>query len=364
MLGEILAPEPQLVTRLRPYTIEYAFSPENLFKAMRECCNGVRWKASVQRFEINTLRWAANLRRSVIIGKFKSDGFVRFDIVERGKLRHIQSVHISERVVQKLLCKHILRPIHFPSLDYDNAASQAGKGTDFAINRLIFHLRQHYSNYGNAGAVAVMDFKAFFDSMPHSGVVSRLSEGVGDTLALKYIADFINAFDGDVGVGLGSEISQVAAVCYPDKIDKMIKCELGVDGFGRYMDDGYIIHHDRKHVEHCVERIADKSNECGLELNMDKTKVHNLANDTFRFLKKRVRLKENGKVLVRLSRENLKAERKRIRIMRDEYDAGRMPANSIIQSYKSWRGHARKFNSYHEIGDMDKLFYSVMRGVV
>lgn len=363
MLGEILAPEPQSAFRLRPYTIEYMVSPENLFKAMRECCNGVRWKASVQRFEVNKLRWAAFIRRNVILGTFKTKGFVRFDIIERGKLRHIQSVHISERVVQKLLCKHILRPIHFPGLEYDNSASQIGKGTEFAINRLIHHLRWHYERYGNAGAVAVTDFSEFFDSIPHNGAIECLSCGVSDELVRKYIADFINAFDGDVGVGLGSEISQVAAVRYPDPIDKFVKNELGIDCFGRYMDDGYIIHQDRRYVVECVERIAEKSREYGLQLNMKKTKVHNLANDNFVFLKKRVCLKQSGKVLVRLSRENLKAERKRIKHMREEYDAGRMPVESIVQSYKSWRGHAKKYNAYHEIGDMDKLFATVMKGV-
>lgn len=97
---------------------------------------------------------------------------------------------------------------------------------------------------------------------------------------------------------------------------------------------------------------------------MKKTKIHNLSNDNFFFLKKRIRLKENGKVLVRLSRENLKAERERIKKMRSEYDAGRMPVDSIVQSYKSWRSHASKYNSYHEIGDMDKIFASTMKGVL
>lgn len=34
-------------------------------------------------------------------GTWKTKGFFAFDLMERGKLRHIRSVHIAERVVQR-----------------------------------------------------------------------------------------------------------------------------------------------------------------------------------------------------------------------------------------------------------------------
>lgn len=348
-------------TCAQPFTdITYIMDVEHLFDAMHKCCNGVRWKRSIQEFEINNLRWAASIRKSVLLGTFKSKGFVRFDIVERGRLRHIQSVHVSERTVQKLICNYALKPYILPKLIYDNSASQEGKGTEFAIKRLIEHLRWYYARYGNEGTVAVIDFHDFFGSLPHAEIIDGLTDESFDALLAKYIADFINAFDGDYGLGLGSEISQIAAVFYPTDIDKYIIEQMHVHCYERYMDDTCIVHPDRTHVEKCVETIAQMAEEHHITINREKTKIHNLRTDTFKFLKKRVRLLDNGKVLLRLSRENVNEERKRIAYMKSEYDEGRMPIESIKQSYASWRGHAQKYNSYHVVSDMDKLFYKTM----
>ena len=349
MQKEIIAP-----------TIDDLVKPERILKAMHECENGVRWKASVQGFELDTLMWAASIRNDLINGTFKTKGFKRFDIVERGKLRHIQAVHISERAVQKLLCEYALKPVILPKLIYDNSASLKGKGTAFALKRLREHLRWHCARYGKTGAVLVMDYTNFFDSMPHDGVIAALQEGQTDPLIRKYIADFVNAFDGDYGIGLGSEISQLAAVLYPTPVDKFIKEQLRVHCYARYMDDSYIIHPDRRFVEESLSLICKEAQKYGLTINRKKTKIHNLASDDFVFLKKRVHLEDNGKIILRLTRQNIQREEARLRYVRAEYDAGRMSADAARQSYKAWRGYAKSYNAYRAVGNMDRYAKSIL----
>lgn len=336
--------------------------PEHLFRAMRQCCNGVRWKASVQHFEVDTLRWAASIRRDVMAGTYKSKGFMRFDIVERGKPRHIQAVHISERVVQKLLCNYALKPEILPRLIYDNSASQEGKGTEFALKRLKEHLRWHYARYGRKGAVLIMDYKDYFGSIPHNAAIRALCMGQSDERITGYVSDFVNAFDGDSGLGLGSETSQVAAICFPNPLDRFIKERLRIHCYGRYMDDSYLIHPDRRYLERCLEEIKRVAAENGIQINDAKTRIHNLETDVFVFLKKRVHLSGTGKVVMRISRENFNAERRRLLYMREEMEAGRMPEKSMRQSYTSWRGYARKCNSYRAVGKMNGIFKRTMGG--
>lgn len=55
-------------------------------------------------------------------------------------MRHIRSIHISERVVQRTLCDKVINPTLKPSFIYDNGASTENKGIDFALNRLSCHL--------------------------------------------------------------------------------------------------------------------------------------------------------------------------------------------------------------------------------
>lgn len=349
---------------MREPTLEYMMESEHLFKCMHKCGNGVRWKATVQRFEVDKLRWAASLRDEVLSGTYKTKGFMRFDIVERGKLRHIQSVHISERTVQKLLCNYALKPTIYPRLIYDNSASQEDKGTEFALKRLKEHLRWHFARYGKNGAILVMDFHDFFGSIPHKGAIETMSENLFDYRITRYVEDFVNAFDGDFGLGLGSETSQVGAICFPNKIDRLVKETLGIHGYARYMDDSYLIHQDRQYVEYCLDEIKKVACGLGIQINDKKTLIHNLRTDDFVFLKKRIHIADNGKIVMRLSRENFREEKKRILYLRKEYDAGRMPLSSIKQSYNSWRGYAKKYDTYHTVGKMDRFFYKVMGDIL
>lgn len=352
------------ILRMRDPTIEDLLDPETIFRVMHECENGVRWKASVQNFEINTLRWAATIRNDLRDGTYRSMGFRRFDITERGKLRHIQAVHISERAVQKLLCQCAIKPVIYPRLIYDNSACQEDKGTEFALKRLVEHLRWHLARYGKTGTIIITDYHGFFNSIPHDNAVIATQEHQSDPLIRKYIADFINAFDGDRGLGLGSEISQDVAALYPTPIDRLAKEELRLHCYARYNDDSYIIHPERAYALHCLDEIERKAAEMGLEIHRAKTKIHNLASDDFEFLKKRVHITESGKIILRLSRANIRREEARIQMQREEYDAGRMPFSAIQQSYQCWRSYAQSYNAYGAVGNMGKYFLSIMGDLI
>ncbi len=115
---------------------------DNLVSAFKNAKKGVSWKESIQRYEANLLTNILETKQKLLNGEDIRRGFVEFDVNERGKVRHIKSVHISERVVQKCLCNEVLTPIFTRSLIYDNGASIKNKGISFALNRLICHLRR------------------------------------------------------------------------------------------------------------------------------------------------------------------------------------------------------------------------------
>lgn len=338
--------------------------PEHILAVMHECENTVRWKMSVQNFELNTLRWASTIRKQLRDGTYESMGFRRFDITERGKLRHIQAVHISERAVQKLLCQYALQPVIYPRLIYDNSACQVNKGTEFALKRLVEHLRWHLQRYGKNGTVVIMDYHGFFNSIPHAKATEATQAHQPDPMIRQLIADFINAFDGDCGLGLGSEISQIVAALYPTPIDRFVKEQLQIHCYARYNDDSYIIHPDREYALYCLEEVTKKAAEFGLTIHRSKTRVHNLASDDFEYLKKRIHITDRGRIILRLSRKNIQREEARIRMQRREYDAGRMPFMAILQSYQCWRNYAQTYNAHGAVGNMDRYFLSVMGDLI
>ena len=134
------------------------FSYEHLYRAGRECCKGVGWKCSTQRYLGNFTANIARTHRELMDGTWKTKGFFAFDLMERGKLRHIRSVHIAERVVQRCLCDNALVPLFSAAFVYDNAASLKGKGIDFAMDRLTCHLQRYYRKHGTDGWALVFDF--------------------------------------------------------------------------------------------------------------------------------------------------------------------------------------------------------------
>jgi len=156
--------------RLAPYNdFSLVTDADNLAGAFAKSKRGVSWKESVQRYEANALRNIAETRRKLIAGESVLNGFVEFDLCERGKTRHIKSVHISERVVQKCLSDEVLVPLLSRPLIHDNGASITGKGVHFALRRLVVHLSRFYRNNGrsNEGYALLVDFSRFFDNIRH-----------------------------------------------------------------------------------------------------------------------------------------------------------------------------------------------------
>lgn len=134
------------------------FSFDHLYASYRASIKGVGWKASTQRYKSSALAHIAKTQEELLTGKYRSRGFYEFDLVERGKPRHIRSVHISERVVQRCLCDYCLVPALSKSFIYDNGASLPGKGYDFAVSRVTRFLADHYRRYGNEGYALIFDF--------------------------------------------------------------------------------------------------------------------------------------------------------------------------------------------------------------
>ena len=326
---------------------EDVISFENLMKAAHECELSVGWKCSTQMFKVNKLQWIANLNRELEAGTYKSRGFYEFDIYERGKIRHIKSVHISERTVQKSLVQNALRPAILPRLIYDNSASIKGKGTEFALKRLRKHLSHHYRKYGRKGGILIMDYKSYFDSIDHKILLKKLRQIIDDDRTYALTKMFIDCFPGDKGLGLGSEVSQICAIFYPNEIDHYIKERLHIKGYGRYMDDSYIISDDIEYLRYCKVKIEEKLKELKLSLNTKRTQIVRFDKGSFCYLKKRIHLTETGRIVMRLSRSNITRHRRKLK---------RMNALGVdmTQSHTSWRGYAMKYDSYYTVQRMDE----------
>ena len=288
-------------------------------------------------------------------GKYRSRGFNHFTLCERGKRREISSVHISERCVQKCLCRYALQPVILPQLIYDNTATLKDRGTDFAVKRLREHLRWHLARYGRAGGILTLDYHNFFGSIRHDLLLSMLRPLIDDDRVFGLTAYFIGCFPGEVGLGLGSEISQVCAVFYPNSLDHYLKDTLGVHCFARYMDDSYTMSNNLDELRYHREIITRKSAELGLQLNEKLTQITRFDGGSFIYLKKRVFITEDNRIVMRLVPKNITQRRRLIKKHNVMVAEGQMTAEARHQSFTSWRGYAEKYDSHRSIQKLESM---------
>lgn len=139
-------------------------------------------------------------RRDILDGNDLHRGFINFDIVERGKRRHISSVHIAERVPQKALAQEVLIPATVPTVIGANSANIKGRGTDYAVRLMKRHLADHYRKHGAEGYILQMDFRDYFARIAHEPLKRQLSSRLDDGRVLSLAESFI-----DVQVTSGSD---------------------------------------------------------------------------------------------------------------------------------------------------------------
>lgn len=323
---------------------EWVFSYEHLYDSYKKCRKGVAWKSSVQKYVTQAPLNVFQTHVKLMQDKFKSGGFYEFDIMERGKLRHIRSVGIGERVVQRCLCDYALNPVLQRTFIYDNGASLQGKGYSFSVRRLCQHLREHYRKHSTEGYILLFDFSKFFDRVSHDLIKGILRKEFTDERIIRLTESFIDVF-GEEGLGLGSQVSQILALSSANRLDHYIKEVCRIRGYGRYMDDGYLIHHNKDYLLKCLNAIRSVCSDLGIVLNEKKTQIVKLSRG-FTWLKIRFYLLDGGRVVKKLSRRSVTKMRQKLKSFRILVKDDIMITGDVYQSLQSWQAYARNFHSY------------------
>lgn len=338
------------------YNSVYSF--ENLWNSYKHCRKGVAWKGSVQRYIFDAPIRVARVHKQLMAGKYKNVTPHEWDTYERGKPRHIKSVPIGERVVQHCLADNSLIPTLQPMLIYDNGACLKDKGYAFAVHRLDAHLHRFYRKYGSDGYILVFDFSKFYDNVDHTLIDGILKRRISDP-EIMHMTDNIMASFGQVGLGLGSQISQILALTSANEMDHVVKQELGVEFYARFNDDGYLIHHSKQYLKHCLARIEQVCAKLHIRLNRMKTQIVKLSHG-FKFLKARIYLTQAGKVIRKISKKRIAVERRKLKKLKKKLLDGIVDLKHIVMQYESWRADALLFfRAKRTVWSMDALFYSL-----
>lgn len=330
---------------------------ESLYKAQRQAARGVAWKSSTQRYQIEWLLNINRMRRDLLSGRDFHRGFHEFDIMERGKKRHISSVHFSERVPQKSLTQNVLIPALKPSLIDRNAANIKGRGVSYSLDALRRDLVRHYRRHGAEGYILLVDYADYFASIDHGAAKRMLGRYVQDPAVRRLATGFVD-LQGARGLGLGSEPNQIEAVSLPNPVDHFVNEMLRVEAYGRYMDDSYMIHQSKQYLHLCLSLVIEKCAGLGIKVNQRKTRIVKLSHG-FTFLKKKISYGEHGKIVMRPCRESITRERRKLKALARMYRRGEIDFELIEQQYASWRGGLKGLDAHRTLLSMDALYRSL-----
>lgn len=370
--------------QLKRHSYKNAFRYLNFIRIFWKCTRGVKWKASVQNFIMTgVIKMYLDSEKLLNYSIPPPIGDRVITIYERGKKRIITPIHIKDRIIQKLLCEHILSPILNPKLIYDNGASLKEKGVNFTRKRILYFLKKATKQFNNDFYALSFDFANYFDSIPHKTIQKIMEKYFDDPNIINLIMEIIKApYRSKIkkikdlkiknielqklnnnkyhGICLGSQVSQIMALIVPNVIDHYIKDTKKFKYYIRYMDDGIVFAKTKKELKSLYIELQMIAKELGLEFNQKKTKIVK-ARKGFTFLKVKYKVTEAGKIIRKLERKGIVRMRRKLKSFKNKLNNNLITMKDVNNSFRSWLEHSKIAQSYISVKNMKKLYIQLFK---
>ena len=308
---------------------------DDLYRAFLKSKNNRSYKMSAMYFQLNAVTELRKLQRELEEHTYSISGYTSFS-VSYPKQRNILACKFRDKVVQHVLCDNILNPM-LPNICIpDNYAGQVGKGTGYARDRLKKKMEMFYFSNGMNGYFYRGDISKYYYSINHEKAIDIMEYHFPEE-AHWLIEKFINSTDGNIGVALGNQINTVVSNLYLDGLDKFVTGELGIRYYGRYADDFYLIHPDKKYLKYSERCIEEYLETLGLCLN-PKSQIIPFRNG-ISFLGFHFYIR-NGEMDIRLDNKKKREYSRKFNKLCKKVRSGEMDLSVLETSYQSWRNHA------------------------
>jgi retron-type reverse transcriptase len=283
---------------------------EDLFRAYYDCRRHKRKTANALKFEMNCEENLIRLRDEINSGTYVIGRSVAF-IVDKPVKREIFAAGFRDRIVHHFLINK-LNHLFEKEFICDSYSCRKGKGTLFGVKRLYRFIRSCSENYTKEAYILKLDLQGFFMSIDRKKLFDMLFEFIGcnyhepDRDLLIRLTEQIVMNDctegclykspaekwtglpankslllqkkqgvKDRGLPIGNLTSQIYANFYLSRFDHFMKSELGLKYYGRYVDDFFVVHRDRRFLSGLIPLIEGfLSEELHLTLHPGKRRIH------------------------------------------------------------------------------------------
>lgn len=315
---------------------------------------------SVKRFERHAERYLEELSAALREGRYQPQGVRRVHIPKAGGgQRPLGIPVVKDRVVQGAL-KLVLEPIFEREFCAWSYGFRPGRGAKDALREVDRLLKEGYAWVVDA------DLKSYFDTIPHDRLMDRVRTRIRDGRVLKLIERYLKQeiMDGTErwtptrGSPQGAVLSPLLANLYLHEMDVTLGERFRII---RYADDFVVLCRDEDEARTALEAITVWTEQEGLTLHPDKTRIGNCrrSGQGFEFLGYRF---ERGRRSVR--RKSRQAFRDRIRAQ-TRRGCGRSVPQIIATLNPMLRGWFHYFKHAHPrvFQDMDQFIRRRLRAI-
>ena len=276
---------------------------EDLYEAYFACRRNKRRSAAAVEFELRYEDYLSELCRELNDGSYRP-GPMRAFIVRNPVLREVFAPQFRDRVVHHYLMRRLLQAFEAELIN-DTYSCRVGKGTLYGLQRLQEQaLACAKANPHRRVYVLKLDIQAFFMSIDRQRLFLLVSQAIdrhyheADADFLRHLCQLIifsDPTDGcsrhsppalwrqlpadkslfgqapGRGLPIGNLTSQVFANIYLNPLDRFVLAQPGVQGYGRYVDDFYIISTDHRLLRRLIPKLRKfLRRELGLRLHPHK----------------------------------------------------------------------------------------------
>lgn len=227
-------------------------------------------------------------------------------VVKRPVYREVFAARFRDRILHHILYNKVNHIFEEHIFIDDCYACRKGKGTLYGIKRCSEKIRECSHNYTKSCYIFKGDLKSFFMNIDKHKlykitrhVINKYGNFSPDDMQfIDYLLQKIifncpqnncvrhgnlkhwdklpsdkSLFNRDNfhGIPIGNLMSQILANLFLSVLDWYIVYELGCKYYGRYVDDFYIIHQDKKFLLNCRTKISNKISILGITLHPKKS---------------------------------------------------------------------------------------------
>lgn len=317
------------------FTLEDIFTEDSVFCAACRCASGFMRKNDTFFFMRNVWLNSQKLCKKVLGGKFKPSYYETREIMERGKKRVIKPPTFECKVVQKVICDYLIRPLLEAKMTSTCYASVKGRGTEKLYQDIVDELNRYIREHRDFSIITA-DFVGYFASIDIAVLMDLLGRYIKDGRLLNLIRLFS---PDEFGLSLGNELSQIPASFFPSNIDHALKDRDKIPEF-RYMDDSLAIVPKDEEQEY-IQKYQALAGERKLSCPDRKFQIHR-AKQNLIFCKEHFVWDNDRNIYVRIINPKIIShERKKLMSFERKIKEGTMNREDAMQQYASVIGSIR-----------------------